>query len=395
MFFTSLARIRWSLAGLALVGLAATGVARAEDSSSPSNEELYRMILELEGTQKALEREAATAKAEAAAAKAELARVQGQVQSGGTPPVSTAAPKPAWFGSADVLVWNVSRGGLEYVTENSDPSDGGNGHVHSLDPGWDAGFRGEIGWLASNGFDVRARGLFFGTDDSASQTDANGLLTPSRTLEESELYDEDTSLAMSDYDIDMHMIDLESGYRFDVGSNVSIRPFAAFRYVNVDQTIDSLNCAELACDASSDYVDSYQEDARWWGVGLMVGGEAGWDFGSAFTFKARAAGGAIGGRSESTVSYYDGYYDTNYELLQNDHNHVTPVLEASATLGYKFLQNERFSLGIESGYEFLTFINSPDFIDEADPYDCHGCGFNSGEVDLTFHGAFFRLVGAF
>lgn len=59
------------------------------------------------------------------------------------------------------------------------------------------------------------------------------------------------------------------------------------------------------------------------------------------------------------------------------------------------LENERFSLGIESGYEFLTFINSPDFMDETDPYDCHGCGFGNGEVDLMFHGAFFRLVGAF
>jgi len=381
-------------------GLCVGGVALADEVSGgvPSNAELHRMILELQGRQKRLEQEAEAARSEAAAAKAELARAQQRLQdvSDATPDVSAGpAADTGFIVSAEALYWDVSRSGLDYVmTDANGGSDPLLGDIKRLNPDWNAGFRGDVGYRAGNGLDVLVRGMFFGTEAGDSETDLGDYLSPTRFyIPEAEAEMRNAEFATSEYDLDLWMIDLESGYWFQTLANLRLRPFAAFRYASIEQDISSMYCEDPACELGNVEVDIVDQGVDWWGAGLMLGVDGDWNFWRGFSLFGRGAVGVLGGRYESSFSYYDGYEEEQMIDADDDDTLFTPVVEAKLGVGYKIVDAERFELDFQTGYEFMGFLNSPDFLafDGSDEF----VGVESGDVNLMFHGAFFRLSGRF
>jgi len=381
-------------------GVIVVGVARADDLSgvAPSNAELHRMILELQGNQQRLEQEAAAAKQEAAAAKAELARTQQQLQDAvaGTPDVSAGpAADTGFIVAAEALYWDASRDGLDYaMTDANGGSDPLKGDVKRLDPDWNAGFRGELGYRAGNGLDILVRGMFFDTDADDSETDIDGYLTGTRIyLPDSVVEALDAEFASAEYDIDLWMIDLESGYWFQTLENLRLRPFAAFRYASIEQDMSSMYCGGRTCEFGADEIDVVDQDVDWWGAGLMLGLDGDWNFWRGFSLFGRGAVGVLGGKYESNFSYYDGLAEEGQIDADDNDSLFTPVFEAKGGVGYRILDRDRFALEFQTGYEFMSFLNSPDFLtfDGDDEF----IGVESGDVNLMFHGAFFRLMGRF
>lgn len=350
-----------------------------------SNEELYRMILNMErkldaaldeaGKAKA---EAEEAKAEAARAKAELAELRAAPSVGGnggavTGVVRATESKAGLSASFEALHMRPSRTGLDFVIVDGDTDQYPEGGFGSVEPDFNGGWRLGLDYDFGSGTFIGTRYMSFDSEDSDSFTRPEGGALWGTWLHPNSIIDDnDVTDASASYDFSQETFDVVAGKRFDLGGNAGLDFAAGLRYANVTQEFD-IEYHQVVTEelARHDYVTETNEFSGW---GPVAGLDASWEAGSGFSFFGAVTGALLVG--DFDLSYHDAWQEVGGSLSERIDldgtvsNRVVPVVETRLGIGYAGELSNGMLLGARTGYEWQNWFNmvvSERFADDVDP----------------------------
>jgi hypothetical protein len=395
--------------------LMVTGQAQA-DSMTPSNEELYQMILKLQQDQANLKREAQQAKAEAAAAKAELEKTRGQLEAANaridkqeqvaTAPSGSAVRVPDNDGgfrmALDALFLTPRNDHLSYAI--SDPSNPvfvspGSKSIF-VDPDSEWGYRLSLGGeVAGTGLDVWGRytSLNVETNDEVMEP-AGGLLwaplaAPSVGINQADR-------ATAEYDLNYDVFDLEIGQKIAVGNSVNLRLFGGLRYADIDNELNVLYYGgPVGFDPNDPGRVNIPSDFS--GFGPRIGVDGSWQFARGWSLMGTAATSLMVGDFDINYEYCQqlqpngtpcAFPFTETHLKSNLDNQFVPVLEAKLGVGYEW-QYRQALLHAQLGYQWENWFDgygTTDFYDSG-----YSSVHNTRREDFGLDGAFFRFQADF
>jgi hypothetical protein len=391
---------RWALTlGLFAVGAGSAGAA------TPSNAELYRMLMELKGDVQRLRSEAAQARAEADAAKAELAETRQELETArkepAAAPAGRASTETPWSVGVDVLYLRPS---AKYDYAILDPINGGQepdvgSQILSVDPNYDTGYRLSLGYaFPSSGVDVTGRYASLDTSEGAHDFAGSGDLHPISTHVDPK--NEDAVETRARMDLDYQAFDLEVGKSIAGSSGTQMRFHAGLRSGRIEQKLDAEYIGNGDFTPADDILagnpSTLSTSSEYEGIGARIGGLGSWEvIRGLHLFGGVAASLLVG---DLDISYRDRQYDNNerrYEdrgLTGQDEQRVVPVIEGQIGAGWQFVTGSAV-VEIALGYQFETWIGalaSVQFAD-TDP-DSHMV---KNYDDLTLQGPFLRVSGRF
>ncbi len=306
-------------------------------AEAPSNEDLYKMILELQGEQARLKEEAKAAKAEAAAAKQELASTKKELLS------SKASPQKVAVGSA-LRIPDKKRGAyagvavvhkrpehdrLTYAQVTHD-FDGLTSKGVDVDTDYDTGGRLNLGYYFDEGLEGFFQYTSLDTSAKSSIGDPGGdlELNPKLVPEEELNFDQDAELdfASASYDIDYDVIDAGFAQHISIGSQFDLRVGAGLRYSSIDDELSA-----LYIDSSESIQVSQINDFT--GVGPRLTVDLNWNIpNSKFSVTTMFGTSLLYGENE--FSYFSMDDDGDAVSFDNDERRQLTVTEASIGLKY-------------------------------------------------------------
>jgi hypothetical protein len=284
---------------------------------------------------------------------------------------------PAFLVSAEYLIVRPYRRPNDYAI--TDPIDNltPEGRVNTVNYDTSSGFRTSVG-LRPGGSGWEA--LFTYTYVNAGGDDftaapPGGLVYP--TLTRPGLVDSVTAAAAG-IDLDYHLFDFESGRRFCVQDDFTLKLGFGVRYAVIDQTLDAFYAGR---DANGTLV---RNRIDFDGGGPMVSGEGHWHVWRGWRLFGRARGALVVGDHTATLTETDfGGRAVNANVIESDTTTV-PVLELATGVAWEY-RNLRLSLGYEVA-NWFGLLDSPSFVDD----------FAEGKLgrrrgDLSLEGVFFQL----
>lgn len=285
---------------------------------------------------------------------------------GGNPP----APPPKWgenqipkngiglYVNVDALLWQAHQTNTEFVLKNPAGEDPATyvGPEKSPDFKYDWGVRVGAGYTMKNhdDWDIYLDWTHFKTYAHRSVSAGS-----SYALEPilSSVYGGNLTAdkATSHWKLDLNMIDLELGKRFNISRFFSLRGFAGLRNAWVYQHENVTYSGGLLEDNGRS-PDKVHLKNDFWGLGLLVGLETQWGMGAGFSIYADAA-----------ASILSGYYklqnkETANGTVQNNvrDSFHTGKWVTDLALGVRWdktFSNDHYHIGIKTGWEQHLFIN--------------------------------------
>ena len=297
-------------------------------------------------------------------------------------------PKPAgWYANVDYLNWKARRDMLDYATFDPGDEDIPQGPLVSLAFGAKSGVRGRLGHVSTCGWDLGVVYTYF----RASVRGAVSVPTGSNELTPilSSPYDAallDVDRASASADIDYSVVDFEVGHPWHVGSTLTGRCFASFRWAAIDQDFNVLYEGNDTGDGEDGY--SVHAPINFDGYGLRLGGEAQWNVYSCFGIFASGAVSVLIGDFDTRYVLIDGDDDRFDANLSNDFQRVIPVMDVAVGANWV-----RGALDVSGGFELANWFNLIDgytFPDDEDPPRLMRT-----PGDLGFYGFFLKAAVTF
>ena len=414
---------------LAAACVFSTGLATAADT--PSNEDLYQMILELQADQERLQHEADLAKAETAKAKHELEltrrvldatqeklkvteqeilqtqEVVAATQEGlaetqaemGTGPSSSVVKIPdkagGWTAMAEVMFMRPSTGELDFAIE--DPQDGSKvttGRVLSVDTDYEPGFQIGVGYdFAGTGVDAKlAWSRLRTSNDESATAPAGSTLIATLSSKGTGEGSSDADSARANVDFDYDVVDFEVGQTFQAGSSVDIRLFGGVRYANMDHDMEVFYQGGTFDAQGPDDGALVTSKVDFSGIGPRIGVGGSWDLGSDFSlFGHTAVSLLVSDFDASHVETSDSQNNPfRVNVTQDFDTRVVPVVEISLGAGWV----NRLSWGLltlRGGYEVQNWFNVVDPLDFSKASSLGASNPGRGNTtDMGLDGFFFR-----
>ena len=388
--------------------------------NTPSNEELYQMILELKKDQGRLKHEAEQARAEAENAKQELEvtrkvldatqeklketevqvlqtqEIVAKTQEGlaetkaemGTGPSSSVVRIKEMdrgpYASLDFINKRPENDRLTYAHITED-SDGVKMKGVDVDTGYEPGFRIGLGYLFNRGAEGFVQFSYLDTSASNAVTDPGGSLELNpKLVPENDLdfdQDEEIDSASASYDVDYRVLDAGFAQNLGIGDQLDLRLGAGLRYASIDDNLSAnyVNGTEIVNTQMKNDI---------WGIGPRATLDATWHIPNSGGFSIFGIlGGSIlyGENDFSTVSRDLEPGDVDLVSFSNEERHIFPVMEASVGASYSGSVNA-MNYDLRLGYEFETWFDAlsrADFVD-----DTTDQLLTREDTNLSLHGLF-------
>jgi hypothetical protein len=400
-----------SFIAIALISLLLPASAWAQGKS---NEELYKIIVEMgqkldaavakidkvEAEASKAKAEAALAKSEAAKAKRELARVKAN-----QPPASESTGRsgyglaqrtrsePGPTASLGMVYMRPSRNNLEYAVVDTAQTGNIRGSFESVDLGYEPGLRLNFGYDFGTGVDIGAQytSLSFNETDSISintaTTDLWGIwLHPNAIID-----DNDVTSASASYNFDYDVFDLTAGKSFGSKSDLNYRLDAGFRYAHINQGFDIDYIQQI--DPVNSRRSKIESSNNFHGFGPKVGLGINWPTGNGFTLYGSLAGSVLVGSFATNIKENDWHVGAVNPTVRVDtgtryENRVVPVVEMLAGVEYSHKLSNGMLVGGQFGYEWQNWFNmatTRQYVDDVDSQLS-----NTDTTDLGFDGFFLK-----
>jgi hypothetical protein len=405
-------------AAACVVWLSASAGPAAADGT-PSNEELYRMILELQAAQKALVDDAARARAEAAQAREQLEATQQELEAARqqleartpaaeTPAVSAAAPaaETGFVREADlprgaapwaeVHVLRTTDNNQDFAVLSSDEgSILATGSSKIIQSKYETSFK--VGAFYSPGgprdYAISYQ-AFDNTGDARlippfEQPDGNAYVRLIASLAPPSFgQDAESATAHDDYRYDS--IDAEVGENLRIGEKLALRLFGGVRYANMNEHFKAYYFGgdfDPVLGARSNF------DFGFWGVGPRVGASGRYPLPWGFHLFGQASVSLLVGEQEAEIGFVDPWLasdEPEYDaFVHRDYGvRVIPALDMRAGLGWERLIRDWGTFFVDGGYEFQNYFGAVEQLSWG-PAEAPGAlGENTG--DFGIDGFFFR-----
>jgi len=205
-----------------------------------------------------------------------------------------------------------------------------------LDTEFDLGFRIELGAQLEDNWDAVLRVSFLNSEssESAGPTDADALFLVG-------------GLDDITYEVDYLAVDLELGHSIELGSsgNAELRPFVAFRILNLEQ--------ELSTDLIGGPTVT-EQSIDTFAFGLVGGGDLRFTIANGLNLKIRGAGGVL---FQDTDSETDGLiFPPGYN---SESTGVIAMLETGIGIEYAFAAGD-MKVTLNLGYELVYYYGVGD-----------------------------------
>jgi hypothetical protein len=405
-----------AIAVAAAVGLATPAVA----DGTPSNEELYQMILELQAGQQRLVDEANQARAETQQAREQLAATEQELESArrqldaqsaaATPAVSAApavsasttdegtgfvreAAQPRGLAPwGEVHVLRATDSNLDYAiltTEEAPILGIGSNKVvqQKYEASYKLGLRYSPGGaqdyaISFQAFDNRQGSELeppFEQPDGNAYTALIASLAPPGAGQFA-----DSAIAHSEFRY--KSVDAEIGENLAVGESFDLRLFGGLRYTDMNEHFEALYFG-----GDFDPVDGARanHDFGFWGVGPRVGAGGRVPLPWGFHLFGQAGVSILVGEQESEVQFQEPPEVETIAFVHRDYGvRVIPAIDMRAGLGWARTLGEWGSVFIDGGYEFQNYFGAVEVLSFG-PEEAPGAlGQSSG--DFGIDGFFFR-----
>jgi len=384
-------------------------------AQEPSNEELLKMIRELESrfdavleqTHKAraeadqAKAEAAAARQEAAKAKAELARLKANPapESNAEAMAEKSLVRVPTTGPGVVLSFQKihlrpSRSGLDFAVLDEDQVGPNNiaGRYIDVDPGYSSGWRGGARIETDSGIEIGLGCSRITGEDSASVSVEPGSDLWGTWLHANSIIDDnDVTDADAAYRWKQNIADFSVGQRLNVGEHLDLRLEAGLRHAKVNQEID---ISYVQVTSSNSYrASSIDNTNKFTGWGPRFGIDFDWKMGLGFDLFGSLGGSLLVGDFDVAYTQFDkaagsDTWTTRVEVDESYDSRLIPVAEARAGIGYAYQLKNGLQMGAKIGWEWQNWFNmvtSQGYTDDVDSQIME-----TDTTDLALYGYFFE-----
>jgi hypothetical protein len=406
-------------AGLCAVWLLAAAMPAGADGT-PSNEDLYRMILELQAGQKRLVEDAKQAREEAARAQQQLEATRQELEAARqqlattaqspavTPAVSAAAvaegggivreaslPRGAapW---AEVDMLRTTDDNQSFATLSTDEGSilatGSNKIIQSK---YETSFQAGISYSPGGAKDYGISYRYFDNTGHAKlippfeQPDGNAFVSLIASLAPPS-FGQDAVSATAHDDFRYSAIDAEAGENLAVGEKLALRLFGGVRYANMNEHLQAFY---FGGDFDPVQGARSNSDFGFWGVGPRVGSSGRYPLPWGFNIFGEAAVSLLVGEQEAEIGFVNPFIDDPDAVpdafVHKDNGvRVIPALDMRAGLGWQHLIGEWGSVFIDGGYAFSNYFGVVEQLAWG-PSEAPGA-ITESNGDFGFDGFFFR-----
>lgn len=368
----------WAVAALLLAG---SGPSGADEIETPSNEELYQMIQQLQADQDRLRGEAQAARSEAAATREKLERTQAELERARAASsertvlagVSAASEQPVVRVKdtrrsiepfAEWVYLRPTNRSLDYAVIQDDTREiVGLGSNKSVTPDYTSGFRIGSRVDFGSGIDAMASWTHFFAEEGDGPltipTEPPGTARILATLAHPATpsageYGPEADSARGRFDWKYDNYDLEVGRTLEVGK-LDLRLFGGVRHSNIDEHF------RVTYDGGDFDMGRVSSDVGYWGVGPRVGAGGDWHLPWGLSVFGKAGGSLLVGEAESETVQRDNDDETLVAEIHSDFGVVVvPVVDIQAGVGWETPLGEWGLVALRAGYEFQNFFNMID-----------------------------------
>ena len=389
--------------------------APAAADGTPSNEELYRMILELQAAQQRLVDDAIRARAEAAQAREQLETTQHELEAARqqlearTPAAETPAVSAAGTGEGFVREADLPRGAAPWAevhglraTDNQqdfailsteEGSILATGSSKIVQSKYEASYKAGAFYFPGGPRDFAISYQGFENTGNAKlmppfeQPDGNEFVSLIATLAPPTFGQAAVSASAHD-EFRYSSIDAEVGENLRVGEKLALRLFGGIRYTNLNEHFRAFYFGgdfDPVLGARSNY------DFGYWGVGPRVGASGRYPLPWGFNLFGQAGVSLLVGEQESEVGFVNPWDDEAEPdaFVHRDYGvRVIPALELRAGLGWEHGIGEWGAFFVDAGYEFQNYFNVVEQLAWG-PAEAPGA-LDESTGDLGIDGFFFR-----
>ena len=257
-----------------------------------------------------------------------------------------------WFLSADLLFWHANEGGTDYAVlfKNAPYGSTAKAHTHTLNFGWDVGFRAGIGtYLNHDQWDLYANFTQFQTDKSSSTSLHDGafiipLLGP--ILGDSR---NQASQVKIGGNIVFYNLDFNLGRHYFVSRKLAFHPFIGIKSAWIAQHIHTQ--ASLVSPTTDVLHLNIKND--FWGIGPTLGIDGKWFMSHHFNLFGSIAGSLLWGTFDVHEKQRLQNRDQITFNVPFDRDLIVPTTQMQIGFGYETnLFSNRYHLGINLRYEY-------------------------------------------
>lgn len=318
-------------------------------------------------------------------------------------PAARPSQKCSWGGylTLDPLILKAQENGLEFAVETEQgesPKLNGKSRTKNLHFNWDWGFRVGLGAnLPKDGWDLSLNWMRLKSDDHNSEEAEQGetllpVLAHPGGIAEGLFGDGRATRSSSRWRLHFDELDFHLGRQFFVSKWLTLKPLAGIETAWINQTnlvkydgLLDVAFREGRVHLSSDY----------WGAGLKAGLDTQWGILCGFSFIANYSASILygffkTGHSEQ-ASLIDGMVEELFTFT--DFYHISRLC-TDFLLGLRydtFLENERYHIGIQAGWEQHLFFGQNQFIRFSDGTAQASFFANQGDLSLQGFSAQMRF----
>ncbi len=260
---------------------------------------------------------------------------------------------------------------------NTTPGSLPSGRAFSIRPDFDGGVRAALGFtigcwqlrflytylctLERRAFDPKEMGAQWPTIVHPRYTDGNPLFDP---LAPNEIAGLSKGRGSSDY----QTFQIELGQTFHPKCRLDIRPYGALQLAYIGNSLEAFyRGTEMPGEPGARLYRSTAEWSKWcWGAGPLFGFDLRYCLGYGFGVGSHLHMGVMAGQTHGDIHQQiqieqtDGTVDVDQtlDLFRRYRLLVFPFFEGKIGLNYLFCCGDQFTLLIEFGYDFISYINS-------------------------------------
>jgi hypothetical protein len=386
-------------------------------TQTPSNEELYQMILDLQAEQKQLVDEAARARDDAAQARRQLDTTEQELEAARqqleartteaeTPAVSAPAagegfvreadlPRgAAVYGEAHVLRATSNQQDYAILSTGAGPTDLATSSNKVVQSKYEASYKFGASYSPGgpNDFAISYQGFDNTSDSSLTppfETDGEGnpFVSLIATLAPPG-FGQDAMSASATNEYAYRSFDAEVGENLRVGENLTLRLFGGVRYSHVSEHFDAFYFGgdfDPVMGARANY------DYSVWGVGPRVGAGGRYALPWGLSVFGQAGVALLVGEQESEVGFVDPYIPDGEPdaIIHRDYGvRVIPSLDIRAGMGWEHVIGRWGTFFVDAGYEFQNYFNAVEQLSWGPPEAPGAVGESTG--DIAIDGLFVR-----
>lgn len=339
--------------------------------ATPSNEELYKMLLEVKNEQTKLKQQLFESKQRERNLQSELAATRSKLfdtRKSITQPAGNQTKelerKEGFFATAGAIYVRpmIDDSGININPSQTDTYDN---TLISQNMDFEPGLQVSAGYQASDNWDYTLKFKHFNAKESSNTSLPSSSVSHLEVGFGQNLLGSTPAPLHSDYKMDYNALDFEVGKQVELSENVSIRLSGGLRYAalaeNWSDTRTVSNNGFQSVLTGPEIIGSeslivkeerkYSGGTDFWGIGPRITASPSWKpFSNNFRVFGNVGASLLMGQYELSRQYNDAYIHANKEGF-------FPIVEAGAGIGYD-IDMGLVALDIQAGYQLEHWLDS-------------------------------------